>query len=238
MTAKRVTWIAVVGSLVLIAIGLCLCKLRCLKGRKEKKNAERHDIGAYKGSREKLRYTESSVPQNGLMEKGSFDIVHFLNFFISYNLFYLKFGFLTFLVVPRETVVKPLDRYVLNNGRKVGTPKLQNEHEVDVKTMSAVSMHKEDDEIDTTSMDMNFLPPPPPPPFFPVEKISVKPMVPIKVTTTRDPSKGLNTSSVKHFTVALLQQYTNSFSQENFIGEGMLGNVYRAELPDGKVRFF
>ncbi|KAE7995608.1 hypothetical protein FH972_000384 [Carpinus fangiana] len=206
LTAKRVTWIAVIGSIVLIAIGLCLCKLRCLKERKKKKNAERHDIGAYKGSREKLKYTESPVQQNGLMEK-----------------------------VPRETVVKPLDRHVIDNGRKLATPKLQNEQEVDVKKMSAVSMHEEDDEIDMTSMDMTFLPPPPPPPFFPVEKISVKPMAPIKVTTSRDPSKSLNTSSVKLFTVAMLQQYTNSFSQENFVGEGMLGRVYRAELPDGKL---
>ncbi|KAL4626985.1 hypothetical protein ACB092_05G135100 [Castanea dentata] len=36
----------------------------------------------------------------------------------------------------------------------------------------------------------------------------------------------------------VLQQHTNSFSHENFIGEGMLGSVYRGELPDGKVRFF
>jgi hypothetical protein len=42
----------------------------------------------------------------------------------------------------------------------------------------------------------------------------------------------------KSFTIASLQQYTNSFSQENLIGGGMLGTVYRAELPDGKVRFF
>ena len=134
--------------------------------------------------------------------------------------------------------MKPLDRHVIDNGRKLATPKLQNEQVVDVKKMSAVSMHEEDDEIDMTSMDMTFLPPPPPPPFFPVEKISVKRMAPIKVTTSRDPSKSLNTSSVKLFTVAMLQQYTNSFSQENFVGEGMLGRVYRAELPDGKVRFF
>jgi hypothetical protein len=40
------------------------------------------------------------------------------------------------------------------------------------------------------------------------------------------------------YTVASLQQYTNSFSQENLIGEGTLGSVYRAELPDGKVVFF
>jgi len=39
----------------------------------------------------------------------------------------------------------------------------------------------------------------------------------------------------KFFAIASLQQYTNSFSQENLIGGGMLGNVYRAELPNGKV---
>jgi len=46
------------------------------------------------------------------------------------------------------------------------------------------------------------------------------------------------TNSIKVYTVASLQQYTNSFSLENYIGEGMLGPVYRAELPDGKVMFF
>ncbi|BBH00842.1 STRUBBELIG-receptor family 3 [Prunus dulcis] len=32
-----------------------------------------------------------------------------------------------------------------------------------------------------------------------------------------------------------LLRYTNSFSEENFIGAGMLGSVYRAKLPDQKV---
>ena len=30
---------------------------------------------------------------------------------------------------------------------------------------------------------------------------------------------------------------TNSFSQENIIGEGALGRVYKAEFPNGKVQF-
>ncbi|KAJ6297480.1 hypothetical protein OIU78_023099 [Salix suchowensis] len=42
-------------------------------------------------------------------------------------------------------------------------------------------------------------------------------------------------TSAKSFTIASLQQYTNSFSQENFIGGGMLGSVYRAQLPNGKL---
>ena len=63
-------------------------------------------------------------------------------------------------------------------------------------------------------------------------------MVPFNVITSRYPSKSPNVISAKAFTVVLLQQYTNSFSHENFIGEGMLGSVYRGEMPDGKVRLF
>ncbi|GAB2224695.1 hypothetical protein Droror1_Dr00005463 [Drosera rotundifolia] len=36
------------------------------------------------------------------------------------------------------------------------------------------------------------------------------------------------------YTVASLQIATNSFSQENLIGEGSLGRVYKAEFPNGK----
>lgn len=37
------------------------------------------------------------------------------------------------------------------------------------------------------------------------------------------------------YTIAALQTATNSFSQENLVGEGSLGRVYRAEFPNGKV---
>ncbi|KVI01105.1 Concanavalin A-like lectin/glucanase, subgroup [Cynara cardunculus var. scolymus] len=37
------------------------------------------------------------------------------------------------------------------------------------------------------------------------------------------------------YTVAALQTATNSFSQENIIGEGSLGRVYKAEFPNGKM---
>ncbi|XWS15538.1 hypothetical protein CRYUN_Cryun34aG0008600 [Craigia yunnanensis] len=37
------------------------------------------------------------------------------------------------------------------------------------------------------------------------------------------------------YTVASLQTATNSFSQEYLIGEGSLGRVYKAELPNGKT---
>jgi len=40
------------------------------------------------------------------------------------------------------------------------------------------------------------------------------------------------------YPVASLQTATNSFSQDNIIGEGSLGRVYRAEFSNGKVNNF
>lgn len=37
------------------------------------------------------------------------------------------------------------------------------------------------------------------------------------------------------YTVAELQLATNSFDRSNFLGEGSLGSVYKAEFPDGQV---
>ncbi|KAE8098868.1 hypothetical protein FH972_016901 [Carpinus fangiana] len=39
----------------------------------------------------------------------------------------------------------------------------------------------------------------------------------------------------KLYTVAELQSATNSFSEENLLGEGSLGSVYKAEFPDGQI---
>uniref|UniRef100_A0A6N2M9A7 Protein kinase domain-containing protein n=1 Tax=Salix viminalis TaxID=40686 RepID=A0A6N2M9A7_SALVM len=95
-----------------------------------------------------------------------------------------------------------------------------------------------------TRLDTDYMPPPPPPPPPPthpplpppVENVIVKPYVPAAVSSGK-PSRKTQTplTSVKSFTIASLQQYTNSFSQENFIGESMLGSVYRAQLPNGKL---
>lgn len=46
-------------------------------------------------------------------------------------------------------------------------------------------------------------------------------------------------TSAISFSVASLQQYTDSFSEENFIIKDKLGKTYRAEeIPDGKVLTF
>lgn len=43
------------------------------------------------------------------------------------------------------------------------------------------------------------------------------------------------TGRTKVYTVAEIQLVTNSFSEDNLLGEGSLGPVYRAEFSDNKV---
>jgi hypothetical protein len=43
-------------------------------------------------------------------------------------------------------------------------------------------------------------------------------------------------TTVKSYSVASLQQYTNSFSEQNLIRDSRFGRVYLAELPDGEVQ--
>ncbi|GMH15778.1 hypothetical protein Nepgr_017619 [Nepenthes gracilis] len=69
----------------------------------------------------------------------------------------------------------------------------------------------------------------------------LKPLPAEKLTIDRVPGKNGSVKRVKSpvtstsYTVASLQTATNSFSQEHLIGEGSLGRVYRAELPNGKI---
>lgn len=87
----------------------------------------------------------------------------------------------------------------------------------------------EEEKIQTISKN-----PPPtlPPQPLAGEGVIVKPVA-IPTTTVGDISKNIHFP--RFFSVASLQHYTNSFSQENLIGKGMLGSVYKAELPNGKV---
>lgn len=39
----------------------------------------------------------------------------------------------------------------------------------------------------------------------------------------------------KTYTVTELESATNKYSEENLLGEGSLGSVYKAEFPDGQV---
>lgn len=43
------------------------------------------------------------------------------------------------------------------------------------------------------------------------------------------------TGRTKVYTIAEVQLVTNSFHEDNLLGEGSLGPVYRAEFPENKV---
>ncbi|XP_010278328.1 PREDICTED: protein STRUBBELIG-RECEPTOR FAMILY 3 isoform X2 [Nelumbo nucifera] len=130
-----------------------------------------------------------------------------------------------------EKVLRPRDEHGIDIGRLGAVPKAKDNSKSDIKRMGELSNLKEDHEIDVSGIDMVLMPPPPPP----AEKVIVNTILPT-ATTLRPPLKSMNPiASVSSFTIASLQQYTNSFSQENLIGGGMLGNAYRAELPDGKL---
>lgn len=71
--------------------------------------------------------------------------------------------------------------------------------------------------------------------------IDLKPPPADVLVAERVPSKNGSIRRIKSpitatsYTVATLQTATNSFGQENLIGEGSLGRVYRADFPNGKV---
>ncbi|XP_039830890.1 protein STRUBBELIG-RECEPTOR FAMILY 3-like isoform X6 [Panicum virgatum] len=67
------------------------------------------------------------------------------------------------------------------------------------------------------------------------EKVIVNPSV--RTRKGRVPSVGKVdlTTTVKSFSIASLQQYTNSFSEENFIRDSRFGKIFLAELPDGEL---
>ncbi|CAN8325570.1 unnamed protein product [Cochlearia groenlandica] len=64
----------------------------------------------------------------------------------------------------------------------------------------------------------------------PAEKVTVD-----RVMKNGSISRIRSPITASQYTVSSLQVATNSFSQENIIGEGSLGRVYRAEFPYGKI---
>ncbi|KAG2330771.1 hypothetical protein Bca4012_019655 [Brassica carinata] len=96
---------------------------------------------------------------------------------------------------------------------------------------------QESQDIDFSTLMPPPPPPPPPPPLPPLaEKVTVMPIKsPERPFKKPSPKTRLPLTSVKLYSIASLQQYTESFSQENLLGSGMLGSVYKARLPDGKM---
>ncbi|RAL41793.1 hypothetical protein DM860_008975 [Cuscuta australis] len=98
------------------------------------------------------------------------------------------------------------------------------------------AMPKDNHEIILSRFDIDVLPPPqPPPPLLLEEKVIVQPIQRAEETVQKRSTRPLPPTSAKTYTIASLQQYTNSFSPDNLIGTGTLGAVYKGELPDGKL---
>ncbi|XP_027338413.1 protein STRUBBELIG-RECEPTOR FAMILY 3-like [Abrus precatorius] len=126
-------------------------------------------------------------------------------------------------------------KYEVPNRKTNLIPKVQDAQDIHMKAVSATTSEYNDGRESINTGGGSKLPSLQPPPqhslpTIPGEKVIVNPAITIKVTERQD-----MTNSIKVYTIASLQQYTNSFSQENCIGEGTLGPVYRAELPDGKL---
>jgi hypothetical protein len=95
--------------------------------------------------------------------------------------------------------------------------------------VTAVQNENQEEEANTGMAEVNIKPPP-------IEKYKAPVNMPLEKPAWKPPVKAPKAPiAATAYTVAALQQYTNSFGHENLIGEGSLGRVYRAELPDGKV---
>lgn len=203
--SDTVILIVIIGAIVLLTAGVCFSLWRCCRGRQLAKHSEKHHMDAYEGAGQGPNYSKSSLPSMCKMEK-----------------------------VPHEPVLKPLGGYEVDSRR---TGSIRNpEQVIDVSLMAASSKHK-DHEIHKKRVDANvnqlLQPPQPPPLFLRAENAAKSPAMTEEAASIS--SSKTTSSSVSVFTIALLQQYTDSFSEENFIGEGLIGSVYRAELPDGKL---
>lgn len=140
---------------------------------------------------------------------------------------------MTIWICSKEAGLRP----VTGNRKAQGNISMNTSEAVQHKGMKSTTSYTDDDldsEMESTVSDIL---PPPPPPFLSAlsaERMVVNPILP-PITSDRHAKKNVN--SAEFFTIASLQQYTNSFSQDNLIGGGMLGTVYRAESPK-KVSIF
>ncbi|XP_057487291.1 protein STRUBBELIG-RECEPTOR FAMILY 3-like isoform X2 [Actinidia eriantha] len=209
---KRVVWISIAGvlSFIVLVLALLLFMPRCWRGMREADRiSKRLEVAPYVGIRDNPMDGGPLVQSTNQIEK-----------------------------VPKAEVVRPKEEHQTWPRRTGLIQKPRNDLELNVQRISGIPK-RDDHELDMSRLDIDPLrppppPPPPPPPQF--EKVIVNPIAPTTATTERPSTQSpIPQISVKSYTIASLQQYTNSFSQDNLIGAGRLGTVYRAELPNGKL---
>ncbi|KAM1112584.1 hypothetical protein EV1_045059 [Malus domestica] len=213
LTKKRVVGISIGGALVFIIFILAILFFmprRSRRGEEADGISKQHQIGAYTGDRENPPRDNGSLvvlPANPIQK------------------------------VPKEAVVTPKEDNEPETRRTWAIPKPNDEQDRKVHKIAAAPKREDSlSALDLYSMPAPPPPPRPPPPPPPVPKVIVKPIVPTELPTQKPATKSPNrTISAKRFTIASLQQHTNSFSPDNLLGSGMLGSVYRAQLPSGKL---
>ncbi|CAN4078996.1 unnamed protein product [Withania somnifera] len=131
----------------------------------------------------------------------------------------------TYHDAEKEAGLRPVAGNGKTQGRNISMNTSEAMQQKDMKSTT-------DDDLDSEmeSMVSDILPPPPPP-FIQAlssERMVVNPILP-PIAPVKHAMKNIN--SAEFFTIASLQQYTNSFSQDNLIGGGMLGTVYSGESP-------
>ncbi|KAL5730130.1 hypothetical protein ACHQM5_002992 [Ranunculus cassubicifolius] len=130
-----------------------------------------------------------------------------------------------------EKAEKPKDENGISVPKTGAYPNQRYKEKEDMKTMEVLPKSYQTNDKDTAGVDLTLISPA----LVPVEKLNIRPIVPTTITTGKAPLNSKLAAPVRTFTVASLQEYTNSFSQDNLIGVGTLGSVYMAELPDGKL---
>lgn len=129
----------------------------------------------------------------------------------------------------KENLIKPKNE--VKKVAKEAPEEWKKEPEIDTRITVPETFEKQKEHvIEVGGSSILEMPPPP------VEKVIVNPIVPAEnVARSPPPEKICHPTSTISFSVASLQQYTNSFTEESLIRDGRLGKVYLAELPDGKL---
>lgn len=97
LTSKMITWIAVSGGLIVIALLLCLLLRKCCRAKRKDENSNKHYVDAHKDSSVRPKYGDSALQQSIQMETGNFTAIHsFCSNMVKYTYLYLKNSFVNF----------------------------------------------------------------------------------------------------------------------------------------------
>ncbi|XP_010905411.1 protein STRUBBELIG-RECEPTOR FAMILY 3 isoform X4 [Elaeis guineensis] len=126
-------------------------------------------------------------------------------------------------IMPKDEVKEPVAKEIPEERKR--------EPEIDTRiTVPEETFEKQKEHVYEMGGTSILVMPPPP-----VEKVIVNPIAPAENIESPPPEQICPPTSAISFSVASLQQYTDSFTEESLIRESRLGKVYLAELPDGKL---